>query len=405
MDGTAALKISEVPSIKPVPVTIKKPGYAVLYDLDEINRPAYYSYESLYLYPPVRKGLLYSLSINPGSRIRCACSAKDGAAVQIRDGLAIEESADGHDSSCVSYRQNLQSIISSGYLGKMCRSPRALNVSFSWGKGARNKNKGAIYPGTTAGMLKTVAPDLSLFAGTVATMAYNKNAPRLLSAKRRPSAADLISSLMMEFSRYTVRSRAGKELPLSSSFYVPWAKEPWGVSFVVGRLLRSELVGRTEKFVALSVDTVLPSTFAADARPSRFTVDSALWSELMGLSPIEIYRPGEFENAGLYLVGICAAVVVKIRNNGVYDSYSHSYVAEEKTFIAKRLQTFALLRLNAYGMPCGNAAEMKISESYMSAGYVCSKRLLPLPDSSVPAFVVENDRGQSMAVNYSELSE
>ena len=114
---------------------------------------------------------------------------------------------------------------------------------------------------------------------------------------------------------------------------------------------------------------------------------------------------GEFEGKGIYLVGICANVEVKVRSAGVYDSFTRSsYGAEDRSFLAKRLQTFSLLRLNDYGMPCANDAEKRISESYTCAGYTCSKRLLPLPDSSLPAFVVENDRGTARAVNYSELS-
>ena len=404
MNESSELNLSASIYAPPMPATIKKPGYAVLCDCADAGSAAYYSYESLYLYPPVRKGILYSTSVNPGARIRCACSTQTGSWLRIRDDLSIEESAPGHDFYCASYRQRLKTLISSGYLRKMCCGPKELRVSFSWGKGARNKIKGAIYPGTPTGLYDTAAPDLSLFAGTVATMAYNKNAPRLMAVGKRPSPTDVISSLMMEFSRYTIRTGAGRELPLSSSFYVPWAKKVWGVSFVVGRLLRSELVGRSEKFVVLSVDTVLPSTFTADARPSRFSIDSGLWAELMGLSPTQMYTPGMFEDKGIYIVGVCATVEVKIRGAGTYDSFTHSsYGAEEKTFLTKRLQTFSLLRLNAYGMPCANDDEAKISERYMDAGYICSKRLLPLPDSSVPAFVVESNRGQSMTVQYSDL--
>lgn len=403
--AASELSASPSPYIRPVPAAMKKPGYAAVCGNEGLGKTSYYSYEELYLYPSVRKGILFSLSVDPGLRACCACSARTDLPLRIRDDLSVTETVEGHDPSCSAYRKRLKDAITSGYLWKMCCRPKALDVSFSWGKGARNKIKGAFYPGTAAGLIGTALPDLSLFAGTVATMSYNKNIRRLLSSGNVPAPADVISSLMMEFSRYTVKSKSGKELPLSSSFYVPWGKDVWGVSFVVGRLLRSELVGRSEKFVALSVETVLPSTFAADRRPSRFTVDSELWRGLMGLSHIEMYMPGEFEGKGIYLVGICANVEVKVRSAGVYDSFTRSsYGAEDRSFLAKRLQTFSLLRLNDYGMPCANDAEKRISESYTCAGYTCSKRLLPLPDSSLPAFVVENDRGTARAVNYSELS-
>ena len=375
---------------------IKKPGYA---RFSSPNNAEYVSFEKLFLYPSVRRTLLFRSGQN--AILSCGCSVDKRLPVTIKDDLSVDMPPGGHDYACSAYRRKIKGIILSGQLHAFSSPSPAVNVSFRWGKGARNKKHLYLFNGLESALQKGPI-DFPGLAGTAASMAYNKRIQRLSGSLQVPGPESIISDLLIELSgcRLYNSGRNPQELDIGRSIFIPWQKEPCRVSFIAGRLLRSE-ISRGKKNTSLYIETVGRDLSPDAAGPYRISVDTAEWSELLGIS--DPLSPQRFEN--MYVMGIVVNKTVSLSGRGTYDSVTHSfYGGEGRSFTIRKAQQLILIEMSKYGLPCkAGSPERGISESYADLGLLCLKPLLPLPGcptNIVPALLIENDRGPARAFFY-----
>ena len=377
---------------------IRKPGYLRVFGINP-QKQEYIPYEQLYLYPSLRRKLIYQGFQNG---LSCACLPYNDVMIVLGDDLSFKVPPTGHDYFCTCYRHQIQRFIQNSQLLAVADKAPMIKTDARWGKRARNKNHLYSFDsfGTT---LRSSYISFIDLVGAAAVLSYNKRMARLKETWRAPTAEEIVSDLLLEMSGITLinNAKVPQTINLGAALYNPWDKEAYHVSFVVGRLARSAVAGKVGKTTTLYIETLNNDFTLETTFPTKVSVDTLEWTSLMNQS--DPLTPRDYSDH--YVAALVINKEVRLPGQGSYDSLTHSfYGSEGSSFLIRKAQLLAVMQLSKYGMPCRSTTrEKEISEAYMDLHLICSKRLLPLPgcpEDLLPAFVIENDAGPSRVLFY-----